>query len=59
MSHLTGETVNPRDFKRRLVEAAVIPLPKPEITPPETKMNFGNFLEGTNFLLANNLVISK
>src|SRR5437879_1459820 len=31
-------TLRPRDFKRRASEAAVIPLPSDETTPPVTKM---------------------
>src|SRR5438309_5041855 len=31
----------PRDLKRRPREAVVMPLPRPEATPPVTKMYFG------------------
>src|SRR5258706_10167961 len=31
-------TLSPRDFNRRAKEAAVIPFPKDETTPPVTKM---------------------
>src|SRR5439155_22051007 len=34
-------TRRPRDLKRRPSEAVVMPLPRPEATPPVTKMNFG------------------
>ena len=34
-------TFSPRDLKRRPSEAVVMPLPRPEATPPVTKMNFG------------------
>src|SRR3990167_11001591 len=30
-------TLKPRDFKRSAIEEVAIPLPIPEITPPETK----------------------
>jgi hypothetical protein len=36
---LTAETLYPLAFKRAPSEAAVIPLPKDETTPPVTKMN--------------------
>src|SRR5438309_10933700 len=32
---------SPRDLKRRPREAVVMPLPRPEATPPVTKMYFG------------------
>lgn len=35
-----GATLNPADFKSREIEATVIPLPTPEMTPPETKIYF-------------------
>src|SRR5437773_1703898 len=34
-------TFSPRDLKRRPSEAVVMPLPRPEATPPVTKMYFG------------------
>jgi len=34
------------DSKRVPSEAAVIPFPRPEITPPETNINFGFFIVG-------------
>src|SRR3990167_8498435 len=33
-------TEKPRDFRRRDIEETAMPLPIPEITPPETKMYF-------------------
>jgi hypothetical protein len=40
MSHLRAVTFMPRDFRRRPIEAAVTPFPKPDNTPPEIIMNF-------------------
>jgi len=34
-------TLNPLSFKTLAIEAAVIPLPRPDRTPPVTKMYFG------------------
>ena len=39
-SSFCAATLNPRAFKRRPSEAAVMPLPRPETTPPVTKMYF-------------------
>ena len=36
----------PADLRRREMEAAVIPFPIPEITPPETKIYFTLTAEG-------------
>lgn len=44
-----GATLYPADFKRRAMEAAVVPLPMPEITPPDTKIYFVEFV--TSFLV--------
>ena len=33
-----GETLYPADLRRSAIEAEVIPLPMPDMTPPETKM---------------------
>jgi len=33
-------TLRPRDLRRKAMEAEVIPLPIPEITPPETNIYF-------------------
>ena len=39
-----GATLYPADLSKRAIEAAVVPLPIPDITPPETKMYFVLFL---------------
>jgi hypothetical protein len=39
-STLIAVTFSPRDIKRRPIEEEVIPLPKPDITPPVTKIYF-------------------
>ena len=50
-----GATLYPADFKRSAIEAAVVPLPMPEMTPPETKMYFVDcvleFLSGTIYYI--------
>ena len=33
-------TATPLDYRRRPIEEAVMPFPKPEMTPPLTKINF-------------------
>jgi hypothetical protein len=33
-------TAKPRDFKRSAIEEVAIPLPIPDITPPDTNMYF-------------------
>jgi hypothetical protein len=57
-------TLYPADLRRRAIEAAVVPLPIPEIRPPETKMYFVwlcDFLSGTIYpskpVLVSQLVI--
>ncbi len=39
-----GATLYPADFRRKAIEAAVVPFPMPEMTPPETKMYLVLFL---------------
>jgi hypothetical protein len=34
-------TLNPEDFRRRAIEAVVMPFPMPDNTPPMTKMKRG------------------
>src|SRR5689334_223095 len=38
MSHLIGDTENPRALRSSPREAAVMPFPRPDTTPPEMKM---------------------
>lgn len=35
-----GTTLNPAALRRRAIEAVAIPLPIPDMTPPETKIYF-------------------
>src|SRR5262249_12633520 len=51
MSTLTGATDKPLDFKISATEAEVMPLPIPEITPPDTKTNLGLCLPLENLTL--------
>ena len=39
-----GPTVYPADFNKSAIEAAVVPFPMPEITPPETNMYFNRLV---------------
>jgi len=45
MSDFSADTLKPADFNKREVDAVIIPLPKPDITPPVTKMKM--FRDGT------------
>ena len=50
-----GATLYPADLRRNAIEDAVRPFPMPEMTPPETKMNFvflvDEFLSGTIYYI--------
>ena len=43
-SSFCAATFSPRAFSSRPSEAAVMPLPSPETTPPVTKMYFAIFI---------------
>lgn len=43
----------PADWRRSAIDAAVVPLPMPEISPPETKIYFLCFVVGTIIYIKN------
>jgi hypothetical protein len=42
-SNLIASTSKPEFFKSRPIDAVVIPFPRPETTPPVTKMNLDTY----------------
>lgn len=50
-------TFKPRLFKRRPIDAAVMPLPREDTTPPVTKIYFVDIVKKTSLVLVRKLMI--